>query len=99
MGDDRCNFCLNKCEWVEHLFMGCVGIKTILLSFLPNKRLITLCSSAYKLWKTFSSKYGAARGADLGTIAVIWWAMWLERNKKIFDQKKRQNSVFFFFIP
>ncbi len=84
-----CTLCLEGCEFVDHLFMGCPCTKAILLNLLPDKLSVTRCSSVSALWEVYSPLRGAAGGYALRSIAATWWAVWLERNQRCFELKKR----------
>ncbi len=88
-GEGMCSLCSEGGETMEHLFMSCPFTKDLLLGLLPNKRMLLSCTSSVKLWEE-----GSLIGGTYGRkqLAIIWWATWLERNRRIFETKKQTNS-------
>ncbi len=85
-------YCLsiyNLLHKIEHLFLTFPPTKDLMNVLLPNKQMAPLAGSPEKLWAEGSLKRGALGRWELGTIAIIWWAVWLERNRRIFETKKR----------
>lgn len=54
-GDDKCVFCLEEAEIVDHLFVGCVNTSTILEGLFLNKHFLRHCSSFTGIWETSAS--------------------------------------------
>ncbi len=88
-GEGRCALCTDDDETIGHLFLECPRTKDLLNVLLPNKRTASLAGSPEKLWANGSLKRGVLGRRELGTIAITWWAVWLERNRIIFETKKK----------
>lgn len=97
-GEESCVFCLNEVETIDHFFMGCDGIKALLVGLLPNKSAVRNCFSATFLWDSSKRKGGTLGEKELATIATTCWVVWLERNRRIFQDSKCSLGVLVFEI-
>ncbi len=64
-------------------------MKDILLSLLSNKALVRSCNTSDTFWEVACYKGGTLGNRELLTVAATWWSVWLERNRRIFEAKKR----------
>ncbi len=87
-GETGCVLCSVQTESLDHLFMSCGAIRSLLMRLLPNKRMLSSCTCTATLWEESRLKGGDVGRRELETIAVVWWAIWRERNKRIFVRKK-----------
>ncbi len=88
-GEGRCALCTNEDETVDHLFMVCPFTKALLEALLPNKLVLRGCEMPLQLWEDACLTYGTYGRKQRGTIAIVWWATWLERNRRIFEDMRR----------
>lgn len=94
-----CVLCMEEHETVDHLFFAsCCFSRALLECFLPNKQFLHIytCSSTGALRNASNVKWALLGRRELPTIVTLWCALWLERNKKNFDNRKltlRQLSV------
>ncbi len=86
-GASSCVFCQVEDETVDHLFLGCCVTRSIFLGSFPD--LLSHCRSTTvaSLWSAFCLRRGPTRDRELLEIAAVWWAVWLERNRRIFDNR------------
>ncbi len=87
-GDVRSTLCLVELETVAHFFLGCQFTKGILLGLILNKSALVSANSPLRLWDTCRRSYSTLRGKELLAIALAWLGIWLERNKRTFDNRK-----------
>ncbi len=92
-GPTNCVYCLSPVETADHLFVTCASAKTLLEGLMFNKLEVRHCSAVDGLWEVSALKQGALGKRALTTIAATWWAIWLERNGRVFDNKKRNLGV------
>ncbi len=88
-GDSSCVLCLDEDETVDHLFLGCRFTRSILQGFLLNLSALCRSTTAASLWNASCLRSGSTRDRELLGIAAVWWAVWLERNRRIFDNRKK----------
>ncbi len=74
-----------RSETVNHLFMTCRGTMGLLHGLLTNKTFLRSCSTRASLWEDCAMKGGGLGNGELLTAASVWWSVWLERNRRIFD--------------
>ncbi|XP_020112123.1 uncharacterized protein LOC109726747 [Ananas comosus] len=91
-GELVCVLCSLQPETVDHLFVGCEFTCALLESQLSNKYSLVNCTSVTGLWGCSRLKGGVIGRLELTTIATLWWTIWLERNMKVFEHKKRNSS-------
>lgn len=84
-GDEICVLCMDEKETVDHLFSGCAYTTTLLKDLLPNKLLFNNRPHMTEIWRTSCAKKGAQGDKELMITAATWWVLWLERNKRIFQ--------------
>nr|CAD1842587.1 unnamed protein product [Ananas comosus var. bracteatus] len=87
-GEVTCALCLDEPESIDHLFLNCYMTHELLGCLLPNKRSLRTCKSIGDLWKECSSKWGAMGRREAGILHAAWWAIWLERNRRILENNK-----------
>ncbi len=88
-GDTTCVLCSRQTETGDHLFAGCDVSKDILESLLANKKEIRHYRTINALWGASKAKTGALGRRELVTVITTWWFIWLERNQRRFEGKKR----------
>nr|CAD1822879.1 unnamed protein product [Ananas comosus var. bracteatus] len=87
-GVDTCSLCLDEAETIEHLFMNCYVTRALLGCLLPNKGFLRACMSIDSLWNMCCGKRGVVGRKESAKVAAVWWVIWLERNRRTFDNKK-----------
>ncbi len=87
-GTDIYVFCSCTAETADHLFVACEVSSSLLESLFPNKILVCNCRPVEKLWESSKRKQGALRRKELATIAASWWTIWLEQNRRHFENKR-----------
>ncbi len=88
-GQNNCVFYFLESETVDHLFVSCEISRVVLKGLLPNKRALDTCDSVWLLMRESCVKAGALGRRELATIISVWWVIWYERYRKIFENKKR----------
>ncbi len=86
-GVSSCVLCQDEDETVDHLFLGCRVTRSILQGSLLNLSALCRSTTAASLWNASCLRSGPTRDRELLGIAAIWWAVWLERNRRIFDNR------------
>ncbi len=92
-GELHCTLCPDVCETIDHLFLTCPTTSAILLSLLLDNLSVNRCSTVVTLWDAYGALGGVAGKLALRTIAATWWTVWLERNRRCFEQKKQPLNV------
>nr|CAD1840453.1 unnamed protein product [Ananas comosus var. bracteatus] len=89
LGVAACTLCLDEAETVDHLFLTCDVTRALLGCLLPNKAFLRACLSIDSLWNECRGKRGAVGRKESVILLATWRAIWLERNRRIFDDTKR----------
>ncbi len=80
-----CVFCGVAIETVNHLLAECTAIKALLGAQLLFKRHLCNSSTVLNLWKFCCSPGGSLGRRERSIIFASWWSIWLERNRRIFE--------------
>ncbi len=88
-GAGRCVLCLGPIETADHFFVGCVFFSSLLASLIPNITTLGSPSGVQSLWESSARKSETLQTRELSSVATIWWSVWLERNRRCFEDKKR----------
>ncbi len=89
-GADVCALCSEEGETVNHLFWRCRTTNQLLHAMLANKVFLRSCENPASLWEECAKKGGSLGWGELLTLASVWWSVWLERKKRIFEQKRQE---------
>ncbi len=87
-GSEACELCSEANETGNHLFLTCRFTKELLHGLLVDKVFLRSCETPASLWEDCARKGGSYGRGELQTLASVWWSIWLERNRRIFDRKK-----------
>ncbi len=68
--------------------MACAFTSSLLVSLLLNIVGVRACPGVHLLWEASEQKKGSLGRRELATIVATWWSVWLERNRRCFDDKK-----------
>ncbi|KAK9109209.1 hypothetical protein Sjap_017269 [Stephania japonica] len=89
----RCILCFNDCETIDHLFVSCPFVCRIWLEMTKELEIPWCNPVDLKTWleQVSMTSHGDKRGTlfRAGTIAILW-AVWMERNHRIFADKTNQ---------
>ncbi len=87
-GDTECVLCGEQTETLDHLFLFCQTTRGLLQGLMVDKRSLTSSTSVGELWKTVFLKGGTLGRRECETLFSVWWAIWRERNCRIFENKR-----------
>ncbi len=88
IGDEMCVFCQANIETVDHLLVRCPAATALLEAQLIYRRLLNGCIAAVNLWESLSQLGGCHGRRERGILLASWWSIWLERNSRIFENKR-----------
>ncbi len=86
-GDATCVLCGLATETVNHLLAECHTTTTLLGAQLLFLRHLCPGSTATMLWENCSSPGGSLGHRERTILLASWWTLWLERNRRIFDNR------------
>ncbi len=92
-GVDHCVMCRGAPESVDHLFLGCDYSSNLLITLLPHYTALRTIDGVQHLWRTSACKSGDLKSWELSYIATTWWFVWLERNCRRLEDKKREPRI------
>ncbi|XP_026405634.1 uncharacterized protein LOC113300647 [Papaver somniferum] len=85
----RCPLCPVECESTEHLLLNCHFSRKVWSLILPRTRWWIPPLTVLQLAQTWSSKGILGPAKEIWDLvpAVVIWALWNERNRRIFEDK------------
>ncbi len=92
-GNGNCALCLGANETADHLFAGCAFTNSLLESLVLRKAAVRTSTGVSQLWGVSERHSGALSRSELSSIAATWWFVWLERNRRRFDDKRRGPGI------
>ncbi len=92
-GEGVCVLCSEGSETVDHLFSECSFSKDILCSLLPNKAMISRCSSSGMLWEVAGNKGRQVGSGSSRPLLPRGGPFGLKGIEKFSNQKNNRQST------
>jgi hypothetical protein len=90
-----CVLCEEHEETSTHLFLSCLCLRQLWNNILSKLNIVDLPTNLCALWTSWRARSinKEIRYAWDLYLAALWWTIWLERNRRIFQKKRKQPTV------